>query len=422
MEQLLQYLWKYRLYRATDLQTTQGESLEIIDTGIQNRDAGPDFFNAKIKINGTVWAGSVEIHEKASDWFLHGHDSDKAYDSVILHVVQTEDTLVYRSNHDLIPQWEIIVPSTILRNMEWLLSHDGDIPCFERLPEIDTLYQTEWLDRLLCERLERKTADIYKWLDLYKQDWNEAFYILLCRNFGFSVNSDIFERLARSLPLRYIQKQRGSESQIEALFFGQAGMLEESHQEFHHYYRLLQQEYQFLQKKFGLHPLESHLFRRLRVRPNSSPYIKLAQLAAVWFRHDMLFSAIMNAGNLREIKEYLRAETSVFWDTHYNFYESSPCQKKILGEKSLNILLINTVAPMMFAYGKYYHLPEYTDRAMKVLERLPPEENNIIYRFRAAGITVRNAGDTQALIQLKRNYCETKKCLLCQFGFRLLKR
>ena len=240
MEQLLQYLWKYRLYRATDLQTTQGESLEIIDTGIQNRDAGPDFFNAKIKINGTVWAGSVEIHEKASDWFLHGHDSDKAYDSVILHVVQTEDTLVYRSNHDLIPQWEIIVPSTILRNMEWLLSHDGDIPCFERLPEIDTLYQTEWLDRLLCERLERKTADIYKWLDLYKQDWNEAFYILLCRNFGFSVNSDIFERLARSLPLRYIQKQRGSESQIEALFFGQAGMLEESHQEFHHYYRFYQ--------------------------------------------------------------------------------------------------------------------------------------------------------------------------------------
>ena len=421
MEQLLQYLWKYRLYRATDLQTTQGESLEIIDTGIQNRDAGPDFFNAKIKINGTVWAGSVEIHEKASDWFLHGHDSDKAYDNVILHVVQTEDTLVYRSNHDLIPQWEIIVPSTILRNMEWLLSHDGDIPCFERLPEIDTLYQTEWLDRLLCERLERKTADIYKWLDLYKQDWNEAFYILLCRNFGFGVNSDIFERLARSLPLKYIQKQRGSVSQIEALFLGQAGMLEEPCQEFHHYYRFLQQEYQFLRKKFGLEPLEPHLFRRLRVRPNASPYIKLAQLAAIWVKHDTLFSALLNAGNLREIKSYLRAETSEFWDTHYNFRESSPMHKKVLGDKALDIILINTVAPMMFAYGKYHHLPEYTERALMVLERIPPEENRIIHMFRTAGILARNAGDTQALIQLKRNYCEQKKCLFCHFGFQLLK-
>lgn len=421
MEQLLQYIWKYRLYRTTDMRTTQGEELEIIDPGIQNRDAGPDFFNAKVKINGTLWAGSVEIHQKASEWYKHGHDSDKAYDNVILHVIAEEDVQVFR-NEEPITQWLMIIPQAIQNNIEWLLNRDGDITCFERLPEIASIHRREWMDRLLCERLERKTQDIYKWLDQYAQDWNEAFYILLCRNFGFGVNNDIFERLARSLPLKYIQKQRGSASQIEALFFGQAGMLEEaSPKEFHHYYRFLQKEYQFLQKKFGLEPLESHLFRRLRVRPASSPYIKLAQLASIWVKHDTLFSALLNAGNLREIKSYLHADTSEFWDTHYNFRDSSPVRKKVLGDKALNIILINTVAPMMFAYGKYHHLTEYTERALTILERIPPEENHIINMFRYARIIAQNAGDTQALIQLKRNYCEQKKCLYCHFGFQLLK-
>lgn len=422
MEQLLQYIWKYRLYQAGELRTTQGETLEVLDTGIRNQDAGADFFNAKIRINGTLWAGSVEIHEKASDWNRHGHASDKAYDTVILHVVLEDDAVIWRTNREPIPQWVMVVPERVRRNVDWLLHRDGELVCFERLPEIEPIHRTEWMDRLLCERLERKTQDIYRWLDQHNQDWNEAFYILLCRNFGFGVNSDIFERLARSLPLRCIQKQRGSASQIEAMFFGQAGMLEEPHEEFHYYYRLLQQEYQFLRKKFGLEPLDSYLFRRLRMRPTASPYIKLAQLAAVWIKHDTLFSALLNAGTLREIKEYLRVETTEFWDTHYNFREASPAKKKLLGDKSLNIILINTVAPMMFAYGQYHRLPEYTERALKVLERIPPEENHIIRMFRAASIEVKHAGDTQALIQLKRAYCEQKKCLYCRFGFQLLKK
>lgn len=421
MEKLLQYIWKYRLYQPGDLKTTQGERLEVIDTGIQNRDAGPDFFNAKVRINGALWAGCVEIHDKASDWKRHGHASDKAYDSVILHVVLENDAQVYRTNQEPIPQWVMEVPERVYHNMEWLLSRDGDLVCFERIPEIEPIHRTEWLDSLLCERLERKTQDIYRWLDQYNQDWNEAFYILLCRNFGFGVNSDIFERLARSLPLRCIQKQRGSASQIEALFMGQAGMLEEPYEEFHYYYRFLQQEYRFLRKKFDLKPLDSYLFRRLRMRPGSSPYIKLAQLAAVWVKHDTLFSMLLNAGTLREIKDYLRVETTAFWDTHYNFRESSPLKKKLLGDKSLCIILINTIVPMMFAYGQYHHLPEYTERAFKVLERIPPEENHIIQLFCTAGIQVLHAGDSQALIQLKRAYCEQKKCLYCRFGFQLLK-
>ena len=199
MEQLLHYLWKYRLYRSSGLVTTRGDALEILDPGIENTDAGPDFFNAKIKLNGTVWAGSVEIHRKASDWWQHGHSADKAYDNVILHVVEQDDGTIFRRNQEEIPQLVLPVPETVISNMEWLLTRDSPIACLERLPAIDPVFRVQWTDALLAERLERKTDDILRWLEQYQKDWNEVFYILLCRNFGFGVNSDAFERLARSL-------------------------------------------------------------------------------------------------------------------------------------------------------------------------------------------------------------------------------
>lgn len=421
MEQLLHYIWKYRLYRPSGLTTTQGDTLEIIDPGLENTDAGPDFFNAKIRINGTVWAGSVEIHQKASDWLAHGHSADKAYENVILHVVETDDGTVFRQNGEAIPQLVLPIPEQVIDNMEWLLTRDSPVACLERLPAIDPVFRLQWMDALLAERLERKTDDILRWLDLYQKDWNEVFYILLCRNFGFGVNSDAFERLARSLPLKCILKQRPSASQVEALFLGQAGLLNDSNGNRHHYYRLLQQEYSFLRKKYGLEPLEPHIFRNLRLRPDATPHIKLVELAAIWIRHDTLFSSVLSARTPRELKDFFRVPASAFWDTHYNFLRPSPHKKKQLGENALNMLLINTVVPLMFAYGLYHRMDEHKARALRLLASIPPEQNSIISLFSQVGMKPRNAGDTQALIQLKRNYCEQKKCLYCRLGFQLLK-
>lgn len=421
MEQLLHYIWKYRLYRPSGLTTTQGDTLEIIDPGLENTDAGPDFFNAKIRINGTVWAGSVEIHQKASDWLAHGHSADKAYGNVILHVVETDDGTVFRQNGEAIPQLVLPIPEQVIDNMEWLLTRDSPVACLERLPAIDPVFRLQWMDALLAERLERKTDDILRWLDLYQKDWNEVFYILLCRNFGFGVNSDAFERLARSLPLKCILKQRPSASQVEALFLGQAGLLNDSNGNRHHYYRLLQQEYSFLRKKYELEPLEPHIFRNLRLRPDATPHIKLVELAAIWIRHDTLFSSVLSARTPRELKDFFRVPASAFWDTHYNFLRPSPHRKKQLGENALNMLLINTVVPLMFAYGLYHRMDEHKARALRLLASIPPEHNSIISLFSQVGMKPRNAGDTQALIQLKRNYCEQKKCLYCRLGFQLLK-
>ncbi|HBK28509.1 MAG TPA: DUF2851 domain-containing protein [Parabacteroides sp.] len=421
MEYILHYIWKYRLYSTVDLRTTENEHVEIIDPGIENNDSGPDFFNAKVIVDGTLWAGSVEIHEKASDWIRHGHATDPLYDNVILHIVEVDDKVIYRSNQTRIPQLLLPIPEKVLDNMDWLLNNESPLACKERLPAIDGIHKSEWMDALLCERLQRKTEDILHWLEQYEKDWEQVFYILLCRNFGFGVNNDAFERLARSLPLKHIQKQRGSASQIESLFLGQAGLLEDEYQTQHHYYHFLQQEYRFLKHKYNLQPLPSHIFKRLRLRPNATPHIKLVELAAIWIKHGTLFSSILEAKTIREIKDYFRVSPSIFWETHYQFNQKTHSCKKQIGENALNILLINTVAPLLFAYGKARHLPECQERALKLLERMPPEQNYIITSFRQTGIEVKNAGDTQALIQLKREYCEKKRCLYCRFGFQLLK-
>lgn len=419
MERLLHYVWKYKLYRTTSLVTTDGSLIQVIDPGLQNTNAGPDFFNAKIKIDGTLWAGGVEIHEKASDWFVHHHQKDKAYDAVILHVVGLADTAVNRTNGEPIPQLVLPVPQDVARNIDWLLYRETSVPCLHYIRYIDSMHISSWLEALLSERLERKTQDICNLLDQYENDWNEVFYITLTRSFGFGINNDAFERLAKSLPFRYIRKQRGSHSQIEALLFGQAGMLSEEGAD--PYYRLLQREYLFLKHKFGLTPLDLSAFKNLRIRPLNFPYLKVAQLASLWVRYDSLFSVILEAGSPGQIKQYFRISPSGYWNTHYHFRTVSPEKEKPIGECSLNILLINTVVPVLFTYGLRGKRPEYCDRAIRLLESIPPEKNTIVSFFSKAGIQVAHAGDSQALIQLKREYCEKKKCLYCRIGFRFLK-
>lgn len=420
MECLLHYVWKYKLCANTSLVTTDGLPVMVIDPGLQNMNAGPDFFNAKIKIDGTLWAGSVEIHEKASDWLLHHHDQDKAYDTVVLHVVGLNDMQVCRTNGEPIPQLLLEVPNSIRKNIDWLLSKEMSVPCLSRIYEVDSVHLSSWMDALRCERLERKADDIYCLLKQYQEDWNEVCYILLTRSFGFGVNSDAFEWLAKSLPLRYIRKQRTSSSQVESLFFGQAGMLKEEGACY--YYKLLQREYEFLRYKFDIKPLDESLFKNLRVRPSNFPHVKLAQIAAIWYRYDSLFSCILSATSLRELKDLFKIHPSDYWKNHYHFRYASVEKEKVIGEKALNILLINAVVPLLFAYGHRNKLPEYCRRANLLLGIIPPEQNHIISTFIQAGVPVKDAGDTQALIQLKREYCEKKKCLYCRIGFRLLKR
>ncbi len=419
MEHLLHYAWKYKLYTPTHLITTDGIPVSVIDPGIQNTDAGPDFFNAKVKIDDTVWAGSIEIHDKASDWFRHHHDKDKAYDSVILHVIGNEDTTVFRTSGEAIPQVIMDVPEPVKRNIDWLLHRDVSVPCLSTINNIEPIHLSSWINALLSERLERKTNDIFLLLDQYNMDWSEVLYITLTRNFGFGINNDAFERLAKSLPFRYIQKQRSSSSQVESMLFGQAGMLEGEGN--CHYYRLLQQEYKFLRHKFNLHPLEGHLFKSMRTRPVNFPHIKLAQLAAIWHKYDTLISILLNEEDIHMIKQLFRIQPSDYWHNHYHFRFTSPPKPKILGENALNILLINTVVPILFAFGKINKMDEYVERAIGILETIPPEKNNIVSLFSQAGIGVHHAGDSQALIQLKREYCEKKKCLYCRIGFGILK-
>lgn len=420
MERLLHYVWKYKLYGISSLLvTTEGYTIEIIDPGLENGNAGPDFFNAKIKIDGTLWAGSVELHDKASDWKLHCHHLDKAYDNVILHVVGIDDFQPKRTNGELIPQLVLTIPKHVSRNVEWLLYREASLPCLDFISQMDSFHMSGWLEALLTERLERKTQDIFRLLELYKGDWNEAFYVTLTRNFGFGLNNDAFERLAKSVPFRCIQKQRSNHSQIEALLLGQAGVLNEQNGD--HYYRLLQREYVFLQHKYNLTPLDDCVFKNLRTRPMNFPYLKIAQLASLWVQYDTLFSVILEAGTPGDVKRFFRISPSEYWDTHYHFRYASPKKEKVIGENALNILLINTVVPMYFAYGIHHKQPEYCERALRLLESIPPERNSIVSIFEKAGVKVRSACDTQGLIQLKREYCEKKKCLYCRIGFRMLK-
>lgn len=419
MEHLLHYVWKYRLYTSA-LITNDGRELYVIDPGIPNTDAGPDFFNAKIKDGDTIWAGSVEMHTRASDWIRHGHDKDKSYNSVILHVVEEDDVPVYRSNGELIPQLMLPVPDYIRQNSRQLLLSEKALPCASIIKEMEPFLISSWLNVLTSERLERKMQDIFNLLAQKEEDWNEVFYILLSRNFGFGLNSDAFQQLASGLPLRYIQKHRHSISQVEALLFGQAGLLKE--EEGDAYYRLLRREYNFLAHKFNLTSLDEAQCKSLRIRPGSFPHIRLAQLAMLWFTHDTLFSQILEANTLNHLRAFFRFLPSDYWLTHYSFRHPSPPKPKPLGENAINILLINTVSSLFFAYGKRKNKSEYCERAIQLLERIPFEQNSVSRLFQQAGVKLQHAADSQAVIQLKREYCEKKKCMYCRIGYHYLNR
>lgn len=420
-EELLHYVWKFRLYDASDLKTDRGEKLEIIDVGMPNTDAGPDFFNAKITIDDKKWAGNVEIHRTSDEWFRHKHDSDTAYNSVILHVVEKITRPIYNQKGQEIPQMALLVPEKVTRNWEYLMHNSRKIACFDTIASIPKISVNSWINALALERLERKTHDIYRHLERYNNSWEETLYVLLARNFGFGLNSDEFERLALSLPLNYIKKHSDNLFQIEALFFGQAGMLE-SDMAHDAYFEALQQEYHFLSHKFQLKPLTHIHFKSLRVRPQGFPQVRIAELAALMQQSEGLFTQILEKENYETIRMLFQADASEYWQTHFTFGKPTSKNTKFLGDNSLNTLLINTVAPILFAYGKKTGESKYCDRALHILESVKAERNRIVTDFKEAGITAKNAFDTQALIQLYNEYCRTRKCLYCRIGHTFLSR
>ncbi len=418
-ENLLHYVWKFRLFSTESLETTDNKKIEIIDPGIHNTDAGADFFNAKIKIDDKVWAGNVEIHRSSDEWKKHKHDTDEAYNSVILHVAEQINAEVKNAKGMDIPQLRITVPEHVQRSADYLLKSNSNIPCKKHLPSIDKNLIRSWMSVLTIERLERKTNDIFLHLKRFNNSWDESFYVLISRNYGFGLNSDEFERLALSLPLSYVQKHGDNLFQMEALLFGQAGMLEDE-KITDDYYLQLKNEYRFLRNKYQLKPLQGFLFKKLRVRPNAFPQVRIAQLAALLQQSPRLFATILEKEDYKQLRLHFQAETSPYWKTHYSFGKESKKSDKYLGDSSLDILLINTVVPMLFTYGKKTEQEKYTDRAFQILESVKAERNNIVSEFKEAQVIPQNAADSQALIQLRKEYCDKRKCLYCKIGYNIL--
>ncbi len=429
MEQLLHYVWKHKLFPLTELSTTQGRRVEVIDPGLHNSNAGPDFFNAKVKINGMLWVGNIEIHDKASDWVLHGHDKDERYDNVILHVCGCVDAEVMNSKGEYLTQMVLSVPDSVINNYKELLSVDQYPPCYQIIPSLARLTVHAWMSALQTERLSQKTEAIEERVKRCNGDWENAYFVTLARNFGFGINGDAFEEWALHIPLHAVDHHRDDLFQIEAIFMGQAGLLEldtipERYQKDalnDGYFAKLRKEYQYLAHKFGLKPMDYKLWRFLRLRPQNFPHIRISQLAYLYHQRRASLSQLLETYSVKDAKEVLATAVTPYWETHYTFGSTSVRNDKNLSPFSLNLLCINTVVPILFAYGRHRGEEKYCDRAFDFLEQLKPENNHIIRLWQQCGLVVENAGDSQALIQLKKEYCDKKECLRCRFGYEYLK-
>ena len=420
MEQLLHYVWKHKIFPLKELKTTTGQQVEVIDTGLANTDAGPGFFNAKLKLDGVLWIGNIEIHERSSDWFKHGHHADADYNSVILHIASEIDTEISRSNGERIPQIQLICPEAVRTNYKELLETDSYPPCYRIIPSLPPFTAHSWMTALQMERFEQKATLLNERLKRCQGNWEDAFFITLARNFGFGLNGDAFETWAHRLPFRAVDKHRNDLFQIEAIFFGQAGILEDSDGD--GYYLRLKKEYTYLQHKFGLIPMDASLWRFLRLRPANFPHIRIAQLACLYHRAYGLLSRIMETETLQGVRDILKGGTSEYWLTHYTFGGSSPSRPKTLSNTSLDLLIINTVVTFLYAYGLHKGNRVLCARAGSFLEELKAENNYITRMWEQCGMKASNAADSQALIQLKKEYCDKKKCLYCRIGYEYLKR
>jgi hypothetical protein len=422
-EDFLHYVWKFRLFDRIGLQTDDGEELEVLSVGMHNTDSGPDFHNARIRIGETVWAGNVEVHLSASDWQKHGHTTDNAYENIILHVVYRNDAPLVLPNGRKVPTLQLKdrVPAELYnRYHQMVFGNQSIIPCESSIAGIDGLIMHNWLTRVLVERLEKRSAAVIDTLTINRGDWEETFYQFLAANFGFKTNALPFELMAKSLPQLTLAKHKNNPMQIEAMIFGQAGFLETELKD--EYPLKLKKEYDFLRKKYSLKPIENHLWKFMRLRPQNFPTIRLAQFAALIVQSNHLFSKILEIKDINALRAlFTSIKMNDYWDDHYRFDVPSKSSSKTLGASSIDILLINTLALFLFSYGKQHQQQYYISRSLKLLENLPAEQNNITEDFVTLGLKINNAFESQALLELKNNYCNYKKCLQCGVGNKILK-
>jgi hypothetical protein len=424
-ERLLQFIWQFQYFNMAELILVSGEPLRIIVPGQFNTNQGPDFTDAKIVIGQTLWAGSIELHIKTSDWAKHHHQTDHNYKNVILHVVWENDQLEQDSSSQIaspvIPLLELQsrISSLLLSRYEELMDAASFIPCEKLIQTVPPLQWISWKERLLAERLMRKSKTIAGYLQQNNFHWEETFWWMLARNFGMKVNADAFEAIARSIPLNILAKQKHQIHQLEALLLGQAGLLESKFTE--DYPALLQKEYYFLKNKYSLRPIHEPLLF-LRMRPGNFPTIRLAQLAMLVKESVHLFSRIADANSVRDVKGWLDVTANDYWHYHYRFDEISSFKIKRVGTSMINSVIINTVVPVLFSYGNYHGEKRYKDKALHWLEESESEVNSITAGFQQIGIENKNAYDSQSVIELKTKYCDIRKCLDCGVGNFLLKR
>ena len=414
-ERLLQFIWQFQYFNKGELRTTSGEELQIIFPGAYNTNQGPDFTDAKIKIGKTTWVGNIELHLKASDWNKHNHQHDKNYNNVVLHVVWENDFPDYN-----IPMLNLEnrIATGLLQRYEELMNAQGFIPCEGSITSIKPIILQSWKERLLAERLIRKSAIVEKFLDQNNQHWEETFWWMLARNFGIKINADAFEAMARTIPINILAKHKNQIHQLEAFLLGQANLLNENFSE--DYPIMLKREYEFYKTKYKLNDQNYSVFF-LRMRPGNFPTIRLAQLAMLVHNSEHLFSKIKETDSLHDVKNWLDVTANDYWHYHYRFDEPSAFKKKNLGASMVDNILINTVCTVLFAYGHFNNEQKFKDKALKWLEEITAESNSITKGFQKLGLENKNAHDSQALIELKNEYCAKKRCLDCAIGNALLK-
>ncbi len=420
-EKLFQYIWLHRRYNQNELKTAKGEPIQIISPGMWNKNAGPDFLEGKIKIDNTLLVGHIELHLKTSDWIKHGHAEDEHYKNLILHVVYEADISEHVSLPKNVPLLILKdrISGLLLERYQQLMQQNRDILCADQLDKIKELTWINWKDRLLIERWQQKTVLFSEWMEETHNDWAETFYRALARNFGLPVNGEAFASVAQSLPLKILAHYKQQPLELEALLFGQAGMLKRDFLEEHP--QRLKSTYDFLQKKHQLSPIQPYLWKWSRMRPPSFPTIRLAQFAALIHQSSHLFSTLIEKKSFKEVKELFQLKTSTYWETHYRFEKLSKKHATHLGKNMITNILINTICPILAMYDSFQLNGIYLDRAFEWMKKLPPEKNKFTRKWIDIGESNQSAWDSQALLQLYKNYCTEKKCLDCAIGFQLLR-
>lgn len=419
-EDFLHYIWKHKKFNFNELNSEAGETIEILSFGEHNLNSGPDFFNGKLKIGDQLWAGNVEIHVKSSDWFLHNHEQDKAYDNVILHVVWEHDTDVFRKDNTIIPTLELkrYLSTELLKNYQKLFSKQNAwINCENDFSSINSFTLSNWLERLYFERLERKALTIDTLLQDSKNDWEAVLFKMLAKNFGLKVNGDAFLSLASSLDFSIIRKSQSNQQTLETLLFGQAGLLNADIQ--NGYFQSLGKDYMFLKQKFQLENNQVLPLQFFRLRPPNFPTIRLSQLASLYHAHQNLFSKVIAIKTLDDFYDLFKVNTSTFWETHYTFQKESKSSVKAISKPFIDLLLINTILPIKFCYAKQKG-ETIEEIILELISKIKSEKNSIIDAFNELKPVSKSALQSQSLIQLKTEYCDKNKCLKCAIGNTLL--